>query len=153
MVRLNMFRRGNIGSITMAALLAEVVVFVLLAERIGFGPTLLLTMASSLLGAAMLRRSGTSALAALRGLSGGGLGREGAFIDGMLRAVGALLLILPGFITDLVGLVLIAPSGRQWLVRRFGLALEVPSAASRIGSQTIDLEAEDWTRLDNARWR
>lgn len=148
-----MFRRGNIGSIVLAILLSEVVVFIIVVERIGFGPTLLLTMASSLLGCAMLRRSGTSALAALRGISGDGLAREGAFIEGMLGAVGALLLIVPGFISDLIGLVLIAPSGRQWLARRLGLGLSVPARATQAGSQTIDLGAEDWTRLDNARWR
>lgn len=150
---LNMFRRGHIGSIIMAALLTEVVVFVLVAGRIGFGPTLLLTFAASLLGCAMLRRSGTSALAALRGVSAGGVGREGAFIDGMLSTLGALLLVAPGFISDLIGLVLVAPSGRQWLVRRLGLSAGMPARTAHADSQTIDLGAEDWTRLDNLRPR
>lgn len=148
-----MFRRGNVGSILMASFLAEVVVFAVVAERIGFGDTLLLTLASSLFGAAMLRRQGTSALAALRNLSGQQLVGEGVLVDGMLGALGALLLILPGFISDLVGLVLIAPSGRQWVMRRLGVGALVPARRTSAGAQTIDLGADDWTRLDNMRSR
>ena len=148
-----MFRRGNLGSVLMTSFLAEVVVFALVAERIGFGDTLLLTLASSLFGAAILRRQGTSALARLRELSGQNLAGEGALVDGMLGGLGALLLILPGFISDLVGLVLIAPSGRQWLMRRLGVNALVPARRPNTGSETIDLGADDWTRLDNMRSR
>lgn len=149
-----MFRRGNIGSILMACLLAEVVIFVAVAERIGVGDTLLLTLVSGALGAVMLRRSGKSALATLRSLSSADLGKEGALVDDVLASVGALLLILPGFVSDLIGLALILPFGRQWAMRRFKLGTVVaPRAAGRTASQTIDLGADDWTRLDNMRSR
>lgn len=136
-------------------LVAEILVFAAVADRIGVGPAILIGLLFSLLGAAMLRRSGMSAAAALRGLAGEAGGREGAFIDGVLSAVGALLLILPGFLTDALGLLLLAPSGRQFVAQRLGLGTALPAGRPRreTGGRTIDLDSRDFSRLDNARSR
>ena len=134
-------------------LLAELIVFVAVADRVGFGWAVILSLASSLFGMAMLRRSGLSAVATLRSLNERSLSREGMLVDGMLGALGAVLLILPGFLTDIAGLVLLAPSVRQTVARRFGLSMDVPLARPprRPGDRTIDLPQADWTRLDNPR--
>ena len=147
MVRANLTRWIGFG------LLAEVIVFVAVSERIGFGWAVLLSFGTSLMGVAILRRTGLSALTTMRQLNEAGLNRQGVFIDGMLGAIGAALLIVPGFITDIVGLMLQAPSIRQALARRFGLALDGgPSAVPRRGpDRQIDLGSGDWTRLDGSR--
>ena len=36
-------------------------------------------------------------------------------LQGMLLAIAGLLLILPGFVTDMVGLLLLQPALRDWL--------------------------------------
>lgn len=133
-------------------LLAELIVFVAVADRAGFGWAVVMSLASSLFGLAMLRRSGLSAVATLRTLNERTL-REGMLVDGMLGALGAVLLILPGFLTDIAGLVLLAPSVRQSVARRFGLSVDIPLARPprRPGDRTIDLPQGDWTRLDNPR--
>ncbi len=147
-----MIRRGNIGTFAGLGLLAEIVVFVATAERIGLGFALLLTVLTSLLGVTALKRSGASALSSLRSMAGEPLTRETALVDGMIGAIGALLLIIPGFLTDLVGLALLAPSSRQWLVRRLGVSsVGHDRPRARPGSGTIDLDGRDWTRLDNLR--
>lgn len=146
-----MFRPANLGSILMAGFLAEVVVLVLMIERFGFGAVLLLTLASTCFGLLSLQRLGHSALAAFTRLSEGGLSGAGSFMDGFLGTVGGLLLVLPGFLTDLVGLVLMAPPARRLLTRCFGLPLEdpgCPSGRRRSGPQTIDLGQGDWNRID-----
>ena len=147
MTRVHITRWIGIG------LLAELIVFVAVADRIGLGWAILLSVMSSLFGMAMLRRSGLTALTTLRSLNDGGLNRQFVFIDGMLGAIGAALLIIPGFLTDIAGLMLLAPSVRQSLVRRFGLSLEGPAARPprRTGERIIDLGDGDWTRLDTPR--
>ncbi len=67
--------------------------------------------------------------------------------DGLIRAIAAFLLILPGFISDLAGLALAAPSLRQVLVRRFGGADAVPAAGSG-RRKIVDLAPEEWTSFD-----
>ena len=154
-----MLHRRNIGTLLLLALAAEVVTFVAVVEAIGVGPALLLGLGSTLLGLSRLRRIGAGTIGRLRAMAEGRGGREDAFIDGALGTVGAILLLLPGFLTDLVGLALLAPSCREWVMARSGLGLRPPqgSPADRVrrssGPQIIDLQSEDWSRIDRARPR
>jgi UPF0716 protein FxsA len=93
-------------------ILAEFVVFVLVATWIGIGWTILATLATSALGVALLGRQGTKALADLRerARSRRSAGRE--LGDAGLVAAGGLLMVLPGFIGDLVGLLCLLPVTR-----------------------------------------
>jgi UPF0716 protein FxsA len=97
-------------------ILAEFAVFVLVANWIGLGWTILATLATSALGFALLARQGTKALADLRdrARSRRPAGRE--LGDAGLVAAGGLLMVLPGFLGDLVGLLCLLP-GTRGLVR------------------------------------
>ena len=97
--------------------LAEVIVFVLVAGWIGAGYTVLLALATSALGWLLLARQGTKALADLRESARtrrAGAGRE--LGDAGLIAAGGVLMVLPGFIGDVIGLLCLLPVTRP-LVR------------------------------------
>jgi UPF0716 protein FxsA len=96
--------------------LAEVVVFVLVAGWIGVGPTILAALATSALGCALLARQGTRALGELRESARARRPSGRALGDAGLVAVGGLLMVLPGFIGDVVGLLCLLPGTRS-LVR------------------------------------
>jgi UPF0716 protein FxsA len=100
--------------------LIEIIGFVLVASWIGLGWTILLTLATSVLGWALLARQGVRALAELRdrARSRRPAGRE--LGDAGLIAVGGLLMVLPGFVGDLIGLLCLLPVTRPLL--RAGLA-------------------------------
>src|SRR5664279_545521 len=90
-------------------LVAEVAAFGVIARAVGFGGALFLCLLTSLVGVAMLRRLGVAtawrlrrAMAA-RSQEEAGLSRD-AMVDGGLAAIGSILLILPGFVSDLCGL-------------------------------------------------
>jgi UPF0716 protein FxsA len=93
-------------------ILAEFVVFVLVASWIGIGWTILATLATSALGFVLLARQGTRALVDLRerARSRRPAGRE--LGDAGLVAAGGLLMVLPGFLGDLVGLLCLLPVTR-----------------------------------------
>jgi UPF0716 protein FxsA len=92
--------------------LAELALLVAVVSWIGLGWTILAMLATSALGALLLARQGTRALAELserartRQQPGRALGDAG------LIAVGGLLMLLPGFIGDLVGLLCLLPGTR-----------------------------------------
>jgi UPF0716 protein FxsA len=95
----------------------ELYVIIQIGGLIGVWPTLALLLADALLGSLLLRHQGrgawrrfNAALAERRFP-----GREVA--DGLLIAIGGTLLLTPGFITDIAGLVLLIPPTRA-LVRR-----------------------------------
>ena len=97
-------------------LLAELVVYALVVGWIGLGWTLLATLATSALGAALLARQGTRALRELRDRARARQPAGRALGDAGLVAVGGLLMVLPGFVGDLIGLLCLLPGTRS-LVR------------------------------------
>lgn len=128
-------------------LVAEIAAFVLLVDWIGLAATILIGLATTVTGALMLRRIGLGAAAGLRRALDGEEPREGALLEGTLAALGAMLLILPGFLTDLVGLALAAPSLRGALARRF-------SGRRATGRpRVVDLSPGDWRGVDERQPR
>jgi UPF0716 protein FxsA len=96
--------------------LAELAVFVLVASWIGVGWTILAALATTALGWFLLARQGMRALADLRERARTRQGAGRALGDAGLVAVGGLLMVLPGFLGDLVGLLCLLP-GTRGLVR------------------------------------
>jgi UPF0716 protein FxsA len=96
--------------------LAEVVVLVLVASWIGVGWTVLAALATTALGWVLLARQGTRALVELRERARGGRAPGRALGDAGLIAVGGVLMVLPGFLGDVVGLLCLLPPTR-FLVR------------------------------------
>jgi UPF0716 protein FxsA len=92
--------------------LAEVAVFVLVANLVGVAWTILLTLATSALGAVLLARQGTRALADLRDRAQTRQHPGRALGDAGLVALGGVLMLLPGFLGDLLGLLCLLPFTR-----------------------------------------
>jgi UPF0716 protein FxsA len=92
--------------------IVELYVIIQVGQAIGIWPTLALLLADALLGSLLLRHQGRSAwrrfneaLAARRFPA-----REVA--DGAMIIVGGTLLLTPGFVTDVFGLILLIPPTR-----------------------------------------
>jgi UPF0716 protein FxsA len=96
--------------------LAELVVFILVANWIGVGLTILATLATSALGFVLLGRQGTKALEDLRDRARSRRPAARELGDAGLVAAGGLLMVLPGFLGDLLGLLCLLP-GTRGLVR------------------------------------
>ena len=134
----------------------EIAAFELVAAWIGVPRAILLGVITSLLGLILLRRAGTSAIMKLRGNFAGGAqsggARSGNFLDEVLATAGALALLLPGFVSDVVGLVLAAPAVRaraaSWASRR-GLVRPEAVRPGTYGPATIDLEPDEWRRTES----
>ena len=102
--------------------IAELYVIIQVGEAIGIWPTLALLLADALLGSFLLKHQGrgawrrfNEALAQRRFP-----GKEVA--DGLLIVIGGTLLLAPGFITDVFGLLLLIPPSRaiaRGVLRRF----------------------------------
>ncbi|MGC1166732.1 MAG: FxsA family protein [Solirubrobacterales bacterium] len=97
--------------------IAELYVIIQVGQAIGLWPTLALLLADALLGSFLLKHQGrgawrrfNEALAQRRFP-----GKE--VVDGLLIVVGGTLLLTPGFLTDIVGLILLIPPSRA-IVRR-----------------------------------
>ena len=90
--------------------LAELFVIVELSEAIGFLWVLLLLIVSWPIGWRLIRYEGRLALRRLREALIAGQAPTGAVVDSALVLVGAVLLLVPGFITDTIGVLLLLPT-------------------------------------------
>ena len=100
--------------------IAELYVIIKIGGAIGILPTLALLVADALLGSFLLRHQGRAAWVRFnRALAENRLPHKEVF-DGVLIIFGGALLMTPGFITDIFGLVLLIPPTRA-LVRAFAM--------------------------------
>jgi UPF0716 protein FxsA len=95
----------------------EIYVLIQIGHVIGAGWTILLLIADGILGSMLVRHEGRRAWRALTDAIGSGRMPHRELADGALVLVGGTLLLAPGFITDIAGLLCILPMTRP-LVRR-----------------------------------
>jgi UPF0716 protein FxsA len=96
--------------------LVELYVIIQVGQAIGLVPTLALLLADAVLGSILLRHQGRAAWIRFnRALAEGRLPHKEVF-DGVLVIMGGALLLTPGFLTDILGLILLIPPTRA-LVR------------------------------------
>ncbi|MBI2713262.1 MAG: FxsA family protein [Rhizobiales bacterium] len=123
--------------------LAELAAFIAVAATIGFAWAMALVLAGSLLGALVLRHAGGNHIARVRvALGDGGATALQADSDGFLILLAGILLLIPGFITDVLGLALLVGPLRRALARVLGRQTAPPR---RDG--IVDLEPEQWRRM------
>jgi UPF0716 protein FxsA len=120
--------------------IAELYVLIQIGEAIGVLPTIALLILDSVLGAALMRAQGRAAWMRFnRALAEGRVpGRE--VMDGALVIFGGALLLTPGFLSDILGVILLLPPTRAivrvLLLRRFAdriVAGATSGASARMG--------------------
>lgn len=92
--------------------LAEIYVLIQVGQVIGAWWTVALLVADSVLGSWLIRREGRRAWQALTTALDTGRMPARELADGALILVGGTLMLTPGFVTDLVGLLVIVPFTR-----------------------------------------
>ena len=103
--------------VLLVATIVELTVLIAVGHAIGVLATIGLLILTSLVGAVLLRSEGARALGAVvEALRARRLPHR-ELLDGMLITAAGVLIILPGFVSDLLGLLLLLPPIRS-LVRR-----------------------------------
>lgn len=97
--------------------IAELFVIIRVGEAIGLLPTLAILIADSVLGSLLLRSQGRAAWRRFNEALAAARPPAREVMDGALVIFGGALLITPGFLTDILGLVLLLPPTRA-VVRR-----------------------------------
>ncbi|HVI89610.1 MAG TPA: FxsA family protein [Dongiaceae bacterium] len=111
-------------------ILLEIVIFAWVADHIGLGLTLLALISSAAAGLWLIHHTGLEMVGRLRLALAQGQEPGHSLVDGACFVIAGMFLILPGFFTDLLALVLILPVSRNWLIRRFASAFGTPMAAA-----------------------
>src|ERR671933_410512 len=92
--------------------IVELFVIIQVGEAIGVLPTIALLIADSVLGSMLLRSQGRAAWRRFNEALSAGRPPAREVLDGGLVIFGGALLLTPGFVTDVLGLVLLVPPTR-----------------------------------------
>ena len=132
-------RSGWILPLVLAAMVAlpfaEIYLLVQIGHVIGVWWTLAILVGEAMLGAWLVRREGTRAWKALNDAFASGRMPTGELADTALVLVGGVLLVMPGFITDVFGLLFLLPFTRP-LARKV-LAFFIARRMNRLGLSTV----------------
>lgn len=137
-------RRSNprrVWSLLLLAFIAvpvvEIWVIIQVGHAIGAWWTVLLLLADSVFGAWLVRHEGRRAWTALREALQQGRMPANELADGILLLVGGTLMLAPGFVTDITGMLLILPVtrplGRRVLGRMLTRRLTVMGPVADMG--------------------
>ena len=109
--------------------IAELYAIIMVGDAIGVWPTLGLLALDSLLGSVLLRSQGRTVWRRFNEALAGGRMPHREVMDGVLVIFGGAFLITPGFLTDIVGLLLLIPPTRAVIrrlaVRRLGRRIAI----------------------------
>ena len=88
----------------LALVIAEIALFIMVGKAIGVFYTLLLIVATSIIGALIAKKRGTKSIQAIQKSIQQGQAPTVPMIETLMIFIGGALLALPGFLTDIIGL-------------------------------------------------
>jgi UPF0716 protein FxsA len=91
----------------------EIYVLIESGRLIGVGATVLLVVLTGIAGSWLMQHQGLELLRRLQADLAAGQLPTGALLDGILLLIGGVLLLTPGFCTDLVGFTMLVPVTRR----------------------------------------
>ena len=103
--------------------MVEIYVLIQVGQVIGALWTIALLVAIAALGSALLRLQGLATLANVQAAMSRGELPTSAILEGLVLLVAGVLLVTPGFVTDLAGFMCLLPPLRRALARALGAAL------------------------------
>ena len=124
----------------------EIAAFWLVAAKIGFFNAFFLLLAGSAAGIALLSWLGRRFLArVMASLQERDQADVAPQPGGVMTGIGALLLALPGFITDVIGIALLLPPVQRWI------AANIVVVRTEHADRVIELKDDEWRRMPDRR--
>ena len=133
----------------------EIAGFVVVGRQIGVLATIGLVLLSALVGTFLLRQQGFDVMARVRAEIDAGRNPGRQLAHGLMVLIAAMLLIAPGFISDILGILLFIPAVRdlawRFLKSRISIVTNFGDGgfARRRQEKVIDLDSDDYSRRPN----
>lgn len=130
--------------------LIEIAVFIWVGGLIGVLPTILLTLVTAVAGTIMLRQQGLSLLTRMQKELDAGRAPGNEVMQGAMIVLASILLLIPGFVTDAIGLLLFIPPVREalakFIISRSNVVIVQGGQGARgPGDHVVDLDEADWS--------
>ncbi len=130
--------------VLLGLLLAEIAGFILVGKAIGVLATLGLVLFGMVAGSMLLRRQGFATLTKVQADLADGRVPARPLAEGAVLAFAALLIIVPGFLTDLAGIALLVPAVREALWRAVRRRVQFARGGASSRPAVVDLDRSEY---------
>lgn len=143
--------------LVLALPLLEIAGFIVVGRQIGVLPTLGLVLASAFAGLILLRIQGFGVMTRIRSEVDAGRDPSRQLAHGVMVLLAGILLLIPGFVTDIFGILLFLPPARDLAWRLLRGRMDVRTASGSTATfgfarssggprgRTIDLDADEYS--------
>lgn len=140
----------------------EIAGFIVVGGWIGVLPTIGLVLLAIVAGVVLVRAQGSGAVNRIRTSAAAGAVPGRDLAHGAMIMLAGILLIIPGFITDIAGLLLFVPPVRDLVWRLVGSRITIVTNFGPFGGrgpgrdgETIDLDEDEYSRggSPDSPWR
>lgn len=131
--------------------LIELWVLISVGAEIGALSTIILCVLTAVVGLQLLRIQGFFLLRRVDERVARGEAPSMEMVEGVALSVGGVMLLFPGFVSDIVGFILLLPFTRQWLIKRMFKYYSVRASVYQAGTRNDDIIDADFERHDNDR--
>jgi len=128
---------------------AEIAAFIVVAAFVGVLTALLLMIRISIAGVLLLRHFGGSLARSRASAKPPGIAAVSWGGNGMAPGLGGILLVIPGFISGVLGLLILFPLSRHWLLA--GWRRLFASSRRAADPEIIDLAPNEWQPLPSPK--
>ena len=137
----------------LAFLAAEIAAFIAVGDQIGFGWALLILFGVSAIGPWVIRRVGTGVITRTQQRLASGEVPTRELLDGVVVLAGGLMIVVPGFISDALGLLLMIGPVRHAVIRAAGHQVARRVQTMRTGPWTvIDIRSRPTADRNSGTW-
>jgi UPF0716 protein FxsA len=126
----------------------EIYVMIQVGSEIGAFSTIALAILTAIVGIWLVRHQGFGLLMRVREMPERGAVPALEVLDGALLLVAGLFLLLPGFLTDTIGFLLLVPPLRHWIVGRYVRVIPVRPGTPPGGTEGPRVIEGDYRRED-----
>ncbi|ENM5785999.1 membrane protein FxsA [Vibrio metoecus] len=95
----------------------EIALFIQVGGVLGLWPTIALVLLTAVMGASLVRSQGLQTLLTVQQRLAQGQLPAQQILEGVMLAVAGVLLLTPGFLTDMMGMLILLPAPRVWLAK------------------------------------
>jgi UPF0716 protein FxsA len=133
--------------------LIEIAVLIMVGSSIGALATIGLIILTGVLGTILLRLQGFTVLSRIRSDMDRGQVPDKSLADAAMIALAGLFLILPGFVSDVIGILLFLPPVRALIRSMIGKRVTIVRASGRTRASSdpdvVDLDPAEFRRTDS----
>jgi UPF0716 protein FxsA len=128
--------------------IVEIAVLIYVGSSIGVFPTIGLIILTGFLGMMLLRIQGFAVLSRIRAEIDQGQIPDKSLADAAMIALAGIFLIIPGFISDIIGILLFLPPVRALIRSAIGRRVSIVRSSAGARPDVVDLDPADYQRTD-----